>query len=948
MARFRLAFAALAFISLTGATTAFSQNFQRLHQTNATGMRPLVSTGNVLTVGAGGSGPFGPGAGAILYCPSEADDVAYRDAISMAAGGVTVDYFDTRVATPDIGVLAGYSAVYTWANFAYFDNVGFGDVLATYADGGGQVILGAFCTFTQGNSLSGLIMTDAYCPVVSPAGNNHFSMSPYALDGASCIHAAPWSITNYDCTYRDFLVLQGAGVQDGSYMDGEIAHAFRPDFAVVYSNGAGAFQLGCPGEWPQLIANITTCFSTPPVCAAVQSLTATSDCTTNNVNLAWTNGEVYVSIEIERGGTLIATIPGASTSFTDLAVPGGTTYIYRVRGVCAAGPAFPISRLIQHCFTGPRMLYCPSESDDAAYRNAIMNVTGGLVDYFDARNASPDATLLADYDVVYTWANFAYFNNVEMGDNLANFVDAGGKVILGAFCTYTQGNSLAGNIMTDFYSPVTSPSGANHFNPSNYVGDGTECIHTTPIAITTYECFFRDFLTLQGLGLQDGSYADGEIAHAYRDDYAVMYSNGCGASQLGCSGQWAEVIGNAALCPIIIPLCPTVYAISCTADCAGLVTLNWTNNSVYTSIIIRRNGTTIATLPGASTSFNDTPPGPGSYIYTIAPICAAGPGTERNCTAGVSGPGIVFIWAAESAAQIDSVGALAQALDTAGIEFIEVSTLNAVACMDSSNVLFCMLGTFPSNHQLSIAEGQILKDRIQAGVAVYVEGGDTWGFDAPSPFDDVDGIDESSSQDGDDSLLSLIGSDYAGALFGGMLDFYNEDQFGFEFTDQLALSSFDMAGPNSGVTWQNNPLGYNVGVFYDTDAPNGKVMCQSWEFGGWGGDQDDLLDRILAALNYGGPGPGGEFRRADTNSDLVFNIADAVFLLSALFVPGSPAAACQDSADVNDDGVVNIADAVFALSALFVPGSPSPPAPFPACGSDGTADTLTCVTPNCP
>ena len=40
------------------------------------------------------------------------------------------------------------------------------------SDAGGKVILGAFCTYRSGNYLAGRIMTPAYCPVTSPAGNN--------------------------------------------------------------------------------------------------------------------------------------------------------------------------------------------------------------------------------------------------------------------------------------------------------------------------------------------------------------------------------------------------------------------------------------------------------------------------------------------------------------------------------------------------------------------------------------------------------------------------------------------------------------------------------------------------------------------------------------------------------------------------------------------------------
>jgi hypothetical protein len=198
----------------------------------------------------------------ILYAPSEADDPAYRAAIAAITGG-TVDYFDGVNGTPSVALMQNYDCVYTWANFAYQDNVTFGNNLATYVDGGGRAVLGAFCTFTSGNSMGGAIMTAAYSPVTSPTGTNHFTPSPYAGNGTTCIHTTG-PVTNYDCTFRDVLVTQGGGIVDGNYQDGEIAHAYRAsDADVVYSNGSGAVQLGCPGQWAQLIANICGCTSIP-------------------------------------------------------------------------------------------------------------------------------------------------------------------------------------------------------------------------------------------------------------------------------------------------------------------------------------------------------------------------------------------------------------------------------------------------------------------------------------------------------------------------------------------------------------------------------------------------------------------------------------------------------------------------------------------------------------
>ena len=93
------------------------------------------------------------------------------------------------------------------------------------------------------------------------------------------------------------------------------------------------------------------------------------------------------------------------------------------------------------------ILYAPSEDDDPAFRAAVAAITGGAVDYFDARAGTPDLATLQGYHCVYTWANSAFADNVLFGDRLANFVDSGGSVVLGAFSAYTTGNYLSGAIM---------------------------------------------------------------------------------------------------------------------------------------------------------------------------------------------------------------------------------------------------------------------------------------------------------------------------------------------------------------------------------------------------------------------------------------------------------------------------------------------------------------------
>jgi len=187
------------------------------------------------------------------------------------------------------------------------------------------------------------------------------------------------------------------------------------------------------------------------------------------------------------------------------------------------------------------ILYAPSEADDPAFRAAIAAFVDGNVDYWDARAATPTLDDLDGYECVMTWANSSYDDNEAFGDNLAAFADAGGSVVLGAFAAYTSGHFLSGDIMGPDYSPVVG--GSNHFSESAYAGDGVTALYD---GVSSFSATFRDILTLQGEGVQDGSFEDDEIAAAYQPGVGVVYANGAGGLPIdGNDEDYPRLIANA-------------------------------------------------------------------------------------------------------------------------------------------------------------------------------------------------------------------------------------------------------------------------------------------------------------------------------------------------------------------------------------------------------------------
>ncbi len=390
-------------------------------------------------------------------------------------------------------------------------------------------------------------------------------------------------------------------------------------------------------------------------------------------------------------------------------------------------------------------------------------------------------------------------------------------------------------------------------------------------------------------------------------------------------------------------------------DCMqGTISLSW-SPSLFEAVEIRRNGVTIASglSPGTATFF-DPSPGNGSYDYEVFGSCISGQFGISSVTTMLASPNgetDLIVVGEGAGGQVDSAQALSDALLAMNRSVLEIpGPLGRYPCFDLGfEIVWILNGTFPdAAAPLSSSDGVALAVLHAMGRGIYFESGDHWGFSpTPTLFDEIDGV--ASAFDGDDSFTAMDGLSSGGAL--DLSDFtavpYSHDQAGNDSTDQLVLSNSDLGVSTSSAVWRQAGGGYVSGVYSAGFPPNpGTVLVQSWEFGGFGGDQLQLVQHYLIAL--GTPPPVEEFLRGDCNSDGIKNIADAVFGLGALFPPfGLPPnpLICGDACDVNDDGFLNIADMITILVSLF-PVSDRPPISIPepnlGCGPDSTADAISC------
>ena len=198
--------------------------------------------------------------------------------------------------------------------------------------------------------------------------------------------------------------------------------------------------------------------------------------------------------------------------------------------------------------SGPDVLLLEADDDtiSASPILTLLQAYGdlGAVDMFDAQTATPTLGQLLPYYVVVTWSNFYYIDPTAIGNVLANFVDAGGKVVNLNASMGTHGFQMQGRFMTENYTAmngtdrtfVTACLGS--YNPTHPVMSGV-----------TDVC---DTLRITGTYLTTGSsaianYDDGLLFVAAKNNRTVVSINGFVGSSFQWTGQMPDLLHNAIL-----------------------------------------------------------------------------------------------------------------------------------------------------------------------------------------------------------------------------------------------------------------------------------------------------------------------------------------------------------------------------------------------------------------
>ncbi|PZR94929.1 MAG: hypothetical protein DLM69_12040, partial [Candidatus Chloroheliales bacterium] len=291
------------------------------------------------------------------------------------------------------------------------------------------------------------------------------------------------------------------------------------------------------------------------------------------------------------------TAPGACGTPTTTATPSGAT---ATPTQCAGG--------------GYKILI--AYSDNAAppntLRTALLAQPGvTTVGLFDAFAGTPTVAQMQQYDEVVTFSNNAYADANAMGNNLADYQDSGGVVVVSFGALYNDsGFGLTGRWLSGGYSPTT-PS-------TTVVGTATtlgvySATHPLMQGVTTLNSAIRIGSPLAAGATQVATYTDGTLAVAYKataGHTAVALPNYMGDS--GGNGTvpgYDRVIVNAlrwlkpAACGTPTVTATPSGATATPTQCAGGNLSAWSFVANYSTVIespaVASNGTYAYSAGGA-------------------------------------------------------------------------------------------------------------------------------------------------------------------------------------------------------------------------------------------------------------------------------------------------------------------------------------------------------------
>ena len=639
------------------------------------------------------------------------------------------------------------------------------------------------------------------------------------------------------------------------------------------------------------------------------------------VDLSWTNGDVYDEIEISRDGSLVATIPGSSTSWLDTGtVPG--THSYSVNGRQGGVPSGPVSCSVT---VTPALEIAVPGGDPAIFNPlggdtfdvTITPVSGSFVQagteflrvQTGAGVESIQLNFISGFDYQMTFppvscgSEFGWWIDAESGSGqLVSYPEGGGAAPapgLGAFGVVAEDTDFEQSAGWTVATPNNATTG--NWVRGNPLGTAAQPEDDNTAAGTM--CWFT------GQGSVGGSSGENDVDGGSTTLYsAVLDLSGSSNPQISYFRWYSNDSGaspNADIFEVEISDDGSSWVDVETLGPTGAGTSGgWIEHSFVVSDFVLLSTTV--------------------QVRFIASDLASGS----------------IIEAAIDDFRIEDV-------DCSGLEDCNVNGIPDAEDIAAGTSQDCDIDGIPD--ECSTGNGSV-PDCNTNGIP------DICDVAAGAADCDQDAVPDSCELDtDDDGIIDDCDDDLDGD---GIPNNCDVDQTAGADCDANGQDDFCdlLAGAEDcDINGQLDVCQINDDPSSDCDTSGTLDVCDVA-----GGTVDDCNDNSVpdSCDIANGTSPDSnddgipdecfvqDWVRADINADGALDISDAVSSLDYLFGDGT--VSCEAAVDTNDDDQINVADTVFLLSYLFSSGQ-VPADPFPACGQDPVASTLDCASfPPCP
>jgi PKD repeat protein len=190
--------------------------------------------------------------------------------------------------------------------------------------------------------------------------------------------------------------------------------------------------------------------------------------------------------------------------------------------------------------TSPKVLVARADSSLDPLLGAVRNNGDiALIDEMDVRSTTPTLGQLQVYDVVFAFSWFAYDDRAAMGNVLADYVDAGGLVVLGTFDWYGPPFGLDGRILTSPYNPfvAVAPTDFSLLEMGDY-----DAAHPIMQGVSSCTSYYRGAVTVSPDAKSVASWVGGNGFVATLDN--VTGINVSPGTSPGLSGDFTTLYHN--------------------------------------------------------------------------------------------------------------------------------------------------------------------------------------------------------------------------------------------------------------------------------------------------------------------------------------------------------------------------------------------------------------------